>query len=98
MGERSGGTEQREGALAGQVVVVTGAAKGIDIKTKYALHDLIWDLAAQGRAVRLNSSDMPEMSRLADRILVMKDNRIIGELENTHQYDQMSTLIMQDLA
>ena len=70
---------------------------GIDVKTKYALHDLM-DLAAQGKAVLLISSDMPEMIRLADRILVMKGNRIIDELANTHLYDEMSQHIMRGLA
>ena len=99
----SGGNQQKVSiakwlAAKADILIFDEPTVGIDIKTKYALHDLIWDLAAQGKAVLLISSDMPEMIRLADRILVMKDNRIIGELENTHQYDQMSTLIMQDLA
>lgn len=99
----SGGNQQKVSiakwlAAKADILIFDEPTVGIDIKTKYALHELIWDLAAQGKAVLLISSDMPEMIRLADRILVMKANRIIGELENTHQYDQMSQLIMRDLA
>jgi ribose transport system ATP-binding protein len=99
----SGGNQQKVSiakwlAAKVDILIFDEPTVGIDIATKYALHDLIWDLAAQGKAVLLISSDMPEMVRLADRILVMKSNRIIGELENSHQYDQMSTLIMQGLA
>lgn len=70
---------------------------GIDIKTKYALHELIWELAAQGRAILLISSEMPEMIRLADRILVMKDHRIVTEINNTHQYGKISSIIIKHL-
>jgi ribose transport system ATP-binding protein len=45
-------------------------------------------------AILLISSDMPEMIRLADRILVMKEHQIIGEVANTQQYDQVSQAIM----
>jgi ribose transport system ATP-binding protein len=99
----SGGNQQKVSiakwlAAKADILIFDEPTIGIDIKTKYALHDLIWDLAGNGKAVMLISSDMPEMIRLADRILVMKANRIIGRLENTHQYDEMSPLIMQDLA
>jgi len=44
--------------------------------------------------VILISSDMPEIVRLADRILVFKKGRIVGELTNTKDYDEMSKQIM----
>jgi ribose transport system ATP-binding protein len=99
----SGGNQQKVSiakwlAAKADILIFDEPTIGIDIKTKYALHDLIWDLAAQGKAVLLISSDMPEMIRLADRVLVMKANRIIDELPNSHDYDQMSQRIMQDLA
>ena len=42
----------------------------------------------------LISSDMPEMIRLADRILVFKGGTIVGELDNSKAYDEMSRRIM----
>ena len=99
----SGGNQQKVSiakwlAAQADILIFDEPTIGIDVKTKYALHDLIWNLASAGKAMMLISSDMPEMIRLADRILVMKANRIIGELENTHQYDQMSSVIMHHLA
>ena len=99
----SGGNQQKVSiakwlAAQADILIFDEPTIGIDIKTKYALHDLIWDLAAQGKAVLLISSDMPEMIRLADRVLVMKANRIIDELPNSRNYDQMSQRIMQGLA
>ncbi len=81
----SGGNQQKVSmakwlAAKADILIIDEPTIGIDVKTKYAMHELIWDLAAQGKAVMLISSDMPEMIRLADRILVMKDNRIMGEI------------------
>ena len=66
----------------------------IDIRTKTDLHELIWQLAADGKAVLLISSDMPEMVALADRILVMNDYAVVGEVANSHDYDAVSADIM----
>jgi len=94
----SGGNQQKV-ALAKwltantRILIIDEPTIGIDIKTKYALHDLIWDLAANGVAILLISSDMPEIVRLSDRILVMKDHRIVGELGNSRQYEEMSQMI-----
>jgi len=56
---------------------------------------LIWDLAGQGLAILLISSHLPEMIHLADRILVMKDQRIVGEVANSRSYDETSEAIMR---
>ena len=98
----SGGNQQKVSmakwlAADAEVLIIDEPTIGIDIKTKYALHELIWDLARQGKAILLISSDMPEMIRLADRILVMKGHRILGEIENTHRYEEISAAIMQRL-
>ncbi len=94
----SGGNQQKV-ALAKwlganvKILIIDEPTIGIDIKTKYALHDLIWDLSANGVAVLLISSDMPEVIRLSDRLLVMKEQRIVGKLENSHMYEEMSQKI-----
>ena len=67
---------------------------GIDIRTKSYLHRLIWNLAEQGAAVLLISSDLPEMILLADRVVVMRDMMVVGNLENSRAYEEMSSLIM----
>jgi ribose transport system ATP-binding protein len=59
------------------------------------LHQLIWSLAEDGMSIILISSDMPEIVRLADRILVFSANRIVGDLPNDHAYDVMSQRIME---
>ncbi len=98
----SGGNQQKVSlakwlAADAHVLIIDEPTIGIDVKTKYALHELIWELASQGRAILLISSDMPEMIRLADRILVMKSHRIVAEIENTHRYEEVSSAIMKCL-
>lgn len=51
-----------------------------------------------GRSILLISSDMPEVIRLSDRILVMRNHATVGEPPNTHQYDEMSEAIMARLS
>jgi len=66
---------------------------GIDVRTKSEIHEIIYRLAEEGTSVVLISSDMPEMIRLADRILVFEKGTIVGELQNTKDYDEMSRQI-----
>jgi ribose transport system ATP-binding protein len=99
VGNLSGGNQQKVSVakwLAAQVeiLIIDEPTVGIDIRTKGYLHRLIWNLAEQGVAVLLISSDMPEMVLLADRVVVMKDMQIVGDLSNNHQYEVMSSRIM----
>ena len=100
VGNLSGGNQQKVSLakwLAAQtrVLIVDEPTVGIDVKTKHELHELIWGLSAQGLSILLISSDMPEMIRLADRILVMKEHRVVGEIENTRRYEEVSEGIMR---
>ncbi len=99
VGNLSGGNQQKVSLakwLAAQtrVLLVDEPTVGIDVKTKHELHELIWELSTQGVSILLISSDMPEMIRLADRILVMKEHRILGEVANSRRYDEVSEEIM----
>ncbi len=99
VGNLSGGNQQKVSvakwlAADCDILIVDEPTVGIDIKTKTDLHELLWELASTGKAILLISSDMPEMVALADRILVMGDFRILGEVENDHDYGRMSTAIM----
>ena len=103
VGTLSGGNQQKVSiakwlAAKAEILIIDEPTVGIDIKTKSALPDLIWDLAANGKSILLISSDMPEVIRLSDRILVMRNHAIVGELPNTHQYDEMSEAIMARLS
>ena len=99
IGNLSGGNQQKVSvakwiAAGVRLLIIDEPSVGIDIKTKAYLHDLIHELAGQGTAVLLITSDMPEMVDVADRILVMGGYRIKGEVENDSNYDAVSKAIM----
>ena len=99
-GQLSGGNQQKVSlakwlAADCDILIVDEPTVGIDVRTKAAFHELMADLAAQGRAILLISSDLPEIVTLADRIAVMADRRIQGTLPNTRDYDEMSQPIIR---
>jgi len=97
----SGGNQQKVSvakwlAAGVEVLIVDEPTVGIDVRTKANIHELIWDLVSQGLAIILISSDMPEIVRLADRILVMRSGRIMGEIDNDHDYAKASERILAE--
>jgi ribose transport system ATP-binding protein len=95
----SGGNQQKVSlakwlAAGVDVLIIDEPTVGIDVRTKANLHELIWELVERGLGIVLISSDMPEMVRLADRILVMRHGRIAGEISNDHDYEKASEQIM----
>ena len=98
----SGGNQQKVSvakwlAAGTDILIIDEPTVGIDIKTKAYLHKLIIELAERGTSIILISSDMPEMISLADRILVMKDFKLNGVVENDHNYDHVSANIMEHI-
>lgn len=64
-----------------EILIIDEPTVGVDVGAKEQIHRLIWDLAAKERkAILLISSDMREIIRLASRILVFKDQRVVGEV------------------
>jgi ribose transport system ATP-binding protein len=63
------------------ILVLDEPLRGVDVGAKAEIYRLIRDLADQGTAIILISSELPEILGLADRILVMRDGRIAGELD-----------------
>lgn len=75
-----------------EVIIFDEPTRGIDVGAKYEMYVLINQLAAAGKMVMVISSDLPEIIGISDRILVMRDGRISGEIENlpgTKQEDIM---------
>ena len=55
--------------------------RGIDVGAKYEIYQLIINLAKEGKAVIMVSSEMPELLGVCDRILVMSGGRLAGEAD-----------------
>jgi ribose transport system ATP-binding protein len=99
VGKLSGGNQQKVSiakwlAAGVDILIIDEPTVGIDIKTKAAIHELIAEITRGGVSVLLISSDMPEMITLADRILIMRDFVLVGEIENERRYETMSRRIM----
>jgi ribose transport system ATP-binding protein len=63
-----------------EVVIFDEPTRGIDVGTKYEIHLLINRLAAQGKAIIMISSELPEVLGMSDRILVVREGRISGQI------------------
>jgi ABC-type sugar transport system ATPase subunit len=66
--------------LAPRVLLLDEPTRGVDVGAKAEIYNLVDDLVSLGHAVVLASSDLPEVVRLADRVLVLRDGRLAGEL------------------
>ncbi|MFC4556290.1 sugar ABC transporter ATP-binding protein [Georgenia faecalis] len=63
-----------------KVLIVDEPTRGIDVGTKAEVHRLMSSLAAEGVAVVMVSSELPEVLGMADRVLVMREGRIVAEI------------------
>jgi putative multiple sugar transport system ATP-binding protein len=102
VGNLSGGNQQK--VLIGKwifaqpnVLLLDEPTRGIDVGAKYEIYQIINNLVAQGKAVLMISSELPELLGMCDRIYVMNESRIIAEL-NGKDASQESIMgcIMQD--
>ena len=83
--ELSGGNQQKVVlakwlATEPKVLILDEPTRGVDIGAKGEIHKLIDDLAQQGLGMLVISSDLPEILALSDRILVIREGRLAGEL------------------
>tara|TARA_B100001758_G_scaffold95072_1_gene81207 strand:- start:3985 stop:5466 length:1482 start_codon:yes stop_codon:yes gene_type:complete len=89
-------TEQMAGTLSGgnqqkvvlskwlqrnaEVIIFDEPTRGIDVGAKYEIYQLINELAEKGKAILMISSELPEILGMSDRVLVMNEGRITGEI------------------
>lgn len=86
VGNLSGGNQQKVllakwMAIEPQVLILDEPTRGVDIGAKMIIHKAVEKLAQQGNAVILISSDLPELVGLSDRIVVMRQGHLIGEMK-----------------
>ena len=81
----SGGNQQKVVlskwlASKAEIFIFDEPTRGIDVESKASIHDIIRGLAKQGVSVLMISSELPEIIGMSDRIFVMRDGTIGGEL------------------
>ena len=84
-GKLSGGNQQKvvlsKWIYSGpDILILDEPTRGIDVGAKYEIYGIINDLAAQGKAVVVISSELPELLGLSDRIYAISEGRITGEV------------------
>lgn len=94
VGQLSGGNQQKVVlakmlARNPKVLLMDEPTRGIDVGTKAEIYRLIRELAATGTAVVAVSSELPELIGLSDRILVMHEGRISGEVDADSADDEL---------
>lgn len=75
------------------ILILDEPTRGIDVGAKYEIYTIIADLARQGKSIIIVSSEMAELLGMSDRILVMCDGRMTGELD-AHQATQESIMVL----
>ncbi|MFR1109993.1 MAG: ATP-binding cassette domain-containing protein, partial [Anaerotruncus colihominis] len=100
VGNLSGGNQQKV-LLAKwmfadpDVLILDEPTRGIDVGAKYEIYCIINQLVAEGKSVVMISSELPEVLGMCDRIYVMNEGRIVGELsrEEASQESIMSCIL-----
>ena len=73
------------------MIIFDEPTKGIDVGAKQEIYNLINALAARGKAIIMVSSDMEEILGMSDRIIVLHDGMVAGELQRS-QFSQENVL------
>ncbi|GIH79637.1 sugar ABC transporter ATP-binding protein [Planobispora longispora] len=81
----SGGNQQKVVlakwmTVAPETLIFDEPTRGVDVGAKAAIHDLMRGLANDGMAIMMISSELPELIGMSDRVVVMRDGRLAGEL------------------
>ena len=70
-------------------LIIDEPTRGIDVGAKYEIYCIINQLAAEGKSVIMISSEMPEILGMCDRIYVMNEGRIVGELSGSEATQEL---------
>ena len=68
---------------APRILILDEPTRGVDVGAKAEIHRLIATLAADGAAVIMISSEMPEILGMSDRVMVMRQGRVAGIVERS---------------
>jgi ribose transport system ATP-binding protein len=88
VGTLSGGNQQK--VLIGRwlltqpdVLLLFDITRGVDVGTKHDIYQLVVELAQEGKALLYYSSETEEIAQLCNRVLVMREGRVVAELDRT---------------
>ena len=70
------------------ILIMDEPTRGIDVGAKHEIYEIMNELAAQGKAIIMISSEMSELLGMADRICVMCNGKITGEIDQPEEMTQ----------
>ncbi|NLK87405.1 MAG: ATP-binding cassette domain-containing protein [Clostridiaceae bacterium] len=99
-GNLSGGNQQKVVLskwifAAPDVLILDEPTRGIDVGAKYEIYKIILELADSGKCVIMISSELPEILGITDRLYIINEGRVVGEMQTSeaNQEDIMSIII-----
>jgi ABC-type sugar transport system ATPase subunit len=98
-GQLSGGNQQKV-VLAkwlernAEILIFDEPTRGIDVGAKYEIYQWMNHLVGQGKGILMISSELPEVLGMSDRILVMKEGEVMGEVQNHAGLTQESLMAL----
>jgi ribose transport system ATP-binding protein len=98
-GQLSGGNQQKV-VLAkwlernAEILIFDEPTRGIDVGAKYEIYQWMNQLVGQGKGILMISSELPEVLGMSDRILVMKEGEVMGEVQNHAGLTQESLMAL----
>ena len=79
------------------VLILDEPTRGIDVNAKYEIYAIINQLAAEGKGIIFISSELPELLGMTDRIYVMNEGKMVGELPTTEaSQEKIMRMIIKD--
>ena len=76
------------------IVVLDSPTRGIDIKVKQDIYQLMNQMRKNGKSIIMISEELMELIGMSDRIIIMKDGKISGELERNQNLDENGLISM----
>ncbi len=74
------------------ILIMDEPTRGIDVGAKHEIYEIMNDLAAQGKSIIMISSEMPELLGMSDRVYVMCDGKLRGEITDREEMTQAKVM------
>ncbi|MSE19568.1 D-xylose ABC transporter ATP-binding protein, partial [Pantoea agglomerans] len=71
-------------AIGPRILILDEPTRGVDVGAKSEIYRMMQEMARQGVAILMISSELPEVVGMSDRVYVMHEGTIVGELEGSH--------------
>ncbi|MDE7063678.1 MAG: sugar ABC transporter ATP-binding protein, partial [Lachnospiraceae bacterium] len=75
-----------------EILILDCPTRGVDIGVKQAMYQLIYRMKKEGKSIIIISEELAELIGMSDRLLIMKDGAISGEIERSESVNESSVI------